>query len=98
MTYDNKKKEWVNKGVGPLRVLKHPDTGKTRILLRQDPSGRITINTALLSGIDYEYAAPKSVKMAVAMDNGTLATYIIRVGKDEDAKELAKVLQENRTN
>ena len=98
LAYNKEKKEWANKGVGPLRVLKHPETGKTRILMRQDPSGKIVINTALLSGVDYEYTAPKSVKMAVAMDNGKLSTYMIHVGKDDDAKELAKILQENKTN
>ena len=98
LTYDNEKKEWVNKGVGPFRVLKHPETGKTRILMRQDPSGRIIVNAALLSGIEYKYAAPKSIKIAIAADNGKLISYMVRVGKEQDAKDLAKVLQENKSN
>ena len=97
LTYDNEKKEWINKGVGPIRILKHTETGKTRILMRQDPSGKIVLNAALLSRMEYKYAAPKSVTMPIATDTGTLATYTVRVGKDEDAKSLAKILQENKS-
>jgi len=98
LTHDNETKEWISKGVGPLRVLKHSETGKTRILMRLDPSGKIVINAALLSSIEYKYAAPKSVMMAIAADTGTLAKYLVRVGKDGDAKDLAKILEENKKN
>lgn len=98
LTHDNKTKDWSSKGVGPLRVLKHSETGKTRILMRLDPSGKIVINAALLSSIEYKYVAPKSVMMAIAADTGTLVKYLVRVGKDEDAKDLAKILEENKKN
>lgn len=98
MTSDKETKNWIGKGVGPLRILKHSETGKTRILMRQDPSGKIVINAALLSSIEYKYATPKSVMVAVAADTGTLVKYLIRVGKDEDAKELAKILEGNKKN
>lgn len=96
MMSDNETKDWISKGVGRLRILKHSETGKTRILMRQDPSGKIVINAALLSTIEYKYATPKSVLVAVAADTGTLVKYLIRVGKDEDAKELAKILEGNK--
>ena len=96
LTYDKEKKDWVSKGVGPLRVLKHSETGKTRVLMRQDPSGRIVLNTALLSGMEYKYVTPKSVQMPIAADTGKLATYTIRVGKDEDAQRLADILEEHK--
>lgn len=98
LTHDNEKKDWISKGVGLLRVLKHSETGKTRILMRLDPSGKIVINAALLSSIEYKYVAPKSVMMAIAADTGTLVKYVVRVGKDEDAKGLAKILEENKKN
>lgn len=98
LTYDSEKKEWISKGVGPLRILKHPETGKSRILMRQNPSGKIALNAALLNGVDYRYVSPKSVRMPVAGDTGKLATYTVRVGKDEDAKRLAEVLEENKSN
>ena len=91
-------KEWVSKGVGIFRVLKHRGTSKTRMLMRQETIGKIILNAALLSAMKYEYAAPKSVKMAVASDNGKLATWFVRVGQDDDAQKLASVLEENKSN
>lgn len=98
MTYDAENKSWPSKGIGMLRVLKHHDNGKTRILLRQDPSGKIVLNAALLETLNYEYVPSKSVKMAVATDAGRLATWMIRTGKDEDARELAKILESEKSN
>ena len=96
ITYSNEAKDWVNKGVGRLRILKHSETGKTRILMRQEPSGKIILNAALLNGIEYKYVAPKSVRMPIAADTGALASYIIRVGKEADAKRLAEILEEHK--
>ena len=96
ITYSNEAKDWVNKGVGRLRILKHSETGKTRILMRQEPSGRIILNAALLNGIEYKYVAPKSVRMPIAADTGALASYIVRVGKEADAKRLAEILEEHK--
>lgn len=96
LTYDAKEEKWVTHCVGPLRVLKHRETGKTRILMRSDPSGRIFINTALLAGIEYKFARPTAVKIAVIQDDGKLKNYTIRVKEEEDAIQLAKVLEENK--
>lgn len=93
MCFDATNKSWPSKGVGVLRVLKHRETAKTRILMRQDPSGKIVLNTALLTTMKYEYVRSKSVKMAVATDQGRLSTWMLRTGKDEDAVELARILE-----
>ena len=98
LMYDNEKKEWPIQGLGPLRVLKDRKTRKTRILLRQDPSGRIVLNAALMSGMSYDYSKPKGVKMGVATDDGKLSTWMIRVGKDDDATRLSSVLEGNKSN
>lgn len=98
MSYDAGTKTWLSKGVGILRVLKHRETAKNRILMRQAPSGKIVLNAALLSTMKYEYLKPKSVKMAVATDGGKLSTWMIRVGNDDDAVELAKILEKEKHN
>lgn len=95
-TADPETKNWILKGVGPLRVLKHSETGRTRILMRQDPSGNIVINAALLSSIEYKYVPKKAVRVAIAADTGKLASYLVRIGNDEDAKSLAKILEEQK--
>lgn len=93
MSYDGATKTWPSKGIGMLRVLKHRETAKTRILMRQDPSGKIVLNAALLGTMKYEYLQSKTVKMAVATDQGKLSTWMLRTGKDEDAVELARILE-----
>ena len=98
MIFESSDKGWVTRGVGKLRVLKHRETAKTRVLMKQDPSGKIILNAALLSTMKYEYMQNKSVKMGVATDVGKLVTWLIRTGKDEDAVELARILEENKSN
>lgn len=98
MSYDAANKSWPSKGVGMLRVLKHRETAKTRILMRQDPSGKIVLNAALLGTMKYENMGSKTVKMAVATDQGKLSTWLLRTGKDEDAVELVKILEAEKNN
>lgn len=98
LIYDAEKKNWPGKGVGMLRVLKHRDSNKTRILMRQDPSGKIVLNASLVSTLKYQFSAPKGVKMAIPTDTGKLSTWLVRVGKEEDAMELAKILEAEKKN
>lgn len=98
MIFESSEKGWVTRGVGKLRVLKHRDTAKTRVLMKQDPSGKIILNAALLSTMKYEHMQSKSVKLGAATDVGKLVTWLIRTGKDEDAVELAQILEENKSN
>lgn len=94
VTYDVDEKAWTTKGLGPLRVLKHKETGRTRIIMRQDPSGRVVLNTALLSGVKYQDAKNKSVKVPIATGAGKLETYIMKVRDHKQAAELSKILEE----
>ena len=98
LIYDAEKKNWPGKGVGMLRVLKHRDSNKTRILMRQDPSGKIVLNAALVSTLKYQFSPPKGVKMVIPTDTGKLSTWLVRVGKEEDATELAKILEAEKKN
>lgn len=98
LIYDADKKNWPGKGVGMLRVLKHRDSNKTRILMRQDPSGKIVLNAALISTLKYQFLPPKGVKMAIPTDTGKLSTWLVRVGKEEDAMELSKILEAEKKN
>ena len=97
-TDEQTKPGWQNKGVGTFRVLKHRQTGKARIVMRLDPSGRLVLNAALLDGVKYQHQAPAAVKMAVASEGGKLTTWVVKVKRDEDAIELASILEENKSN
>ena len=95
-TWDEKVKNWVVRGLGPLRVLKHRETDATRILLRHDPSGRIVINTNLLKDLDYENPQDKTLFIPVLEETGNVVRYMVKVGKDEDAEDLTCILMRNR--
>jgi hypothetical protein len=91
-----KSQGWESKGVGPLRVLKHKDTGVSRILLRMDPTGLVILNKGILSGVKYE-PKDKTVKFLTALDKGSgLETWILQVKTPEMAKTLAEVLEANK--
>lgn len=93
---DDKGSRWESKGVGPLRVLKHTETGVSRVLLRMDPSGVVILNKGLLPGVKYE-PKEKTVKFLAAGDNGKgLETWILQVKSPEIAEALSEVLEANK--
>ncbi|PVH74156.1 hypothetical protein DL98DRAFT_519470 [Cadophora sp. DSE1049] len=89
--------KWTTKGLGPLRVLQDKDTKAVRMLLRADPLGTVVLNKALLSQVTYE-AAAKTVKLLANADDGKgLETWLLQVKTVEIAKDLAAVLEKNKS-
>lgn len=97
LKWDSATSTWAGKGVGPLRVLKNRDSRLTRVLLRQDPSGRIVLNFALSKSFTYESSQSKTVRIPILSESGKIETWMIRVGIDEEAKKLASALEENKS-
>ncbi len=97
LKYDSASSTWPSKGVGPLRVLKNQESHMTRVLLRQDPSGRIVLNFALSKSFTYESSQSKLVRVPFVGESGKIETWMIKVGNDDDAKRLASALEENKT-
>ena len=87
---------WVNKGVGPVRLLKSKSSGMVRILMRQSPSGKIVINTRLMAKVSYTNPQPKTVQVPIIGEGGQMSTWIIRFGTDEDAKEFLNACEKNK--
>lgn len=96
LKWDSATSTWAGKGVGPLRVLKNRESRLTRVLLRQDPSGRIVLNFALSKSFTYESSQTKTVRIPILSESGKIETWMVRVGNDEDAKKLASALEENK--
>lgn len=96
LKWDPASSSWASKGVGPLRVLKNRESHQTRVLLRQDPSGRIVLNFALSKSFTYESSQSKTVRVPIVGDSGKIESWMIKVGNDDDAKKLASVLEENK--
>ena len=88
--------QWQTRGVGPLRVLKHKETGATRLLLRADPRGTIVLNKSLLAGVKYE-VNEKTIKFPAAGEAGKgLETWLLQLKTPQFAQELGEVMESNK--
>ena len=96
LKWDTASSSWASKGVGPLRVLKNRESQQTRVLLRQDPSGRIVLNFALSKSFTYESSQSKTVRVPLVSESGKIESWMIKVGNDDDAKKMASALEENK--
>ena len=85
---------WVPQGVGFLRVLKNRETGRSRVLLRADPSGNIVLNTLLVPQI--EYSQRGSNVQFVVFKEAKPEQWTLRVKTENLATELSTVMQENK--
>ncbi|KAL3953180.1 hypothetical protein ACCO45_013123 [Purpureocillium lilacinum] len=86
----------VDPGVGPLRLLKHKESGVVRLLLRAEPRGHVALNRALLPNMSYK-SEEKYVKITTSNEKGDgLETWMIQVKTKDSAKELGEVLEKNK--
>ena len=85
---------WNTQGLGPMRVLKHKETGKTRVLLRADPGSNIVINAGLIQSVAYTQKK-NNVDFAVYTEKG-VERWFLKVKTEEQAKELSSILEANK--
>lgn len=82
---------WVSKGTGPFRIMKNKSNGKLRVLIRATPSGRVLLNTNVLSTKGLFTNKGKMAQiMAVGSDGKTMETWILSLGKDDAESKVAK--------
>ena len=96
LQWDKDLSSWASKGLGPLRVLRNRESQQTRVLLRQDPSGKIVLNFALSKSFTYESSQSKTVRVPIVNESGKIESWMIKVGNDEDAKKLASTMEDNK--
>jgi hypothetical protein len=81
---------WTTQGTGVARLLQHPGTGRSRMVLRAEPSGNVILNTLLKK--EYKYALTStSVQFTVPDENGNYAQWAIRVKRDNLEQFYAKI-------
>lgn len=85
---------WSPQGLGNLRLLKHPETGRARMVIRGDPNGNVILNTLLKKELDYSLTS-NSVQLIVPEEGGTVSQYAVRV-KKERLQALFDKIQEIR--
>lgn len=69
---------WVSQGTGVVRLLKHPGTGRARVVLRADPGGNIILNTLLKKELDYARTS-NSMQFMVPQAEGKPEQWAVRV-------------------
>ncbi|KJZ79658.1 hypothetical protein HIM_01127 [Hirsutella minnesotensis 3608] len=90
------KSPWATQGVGPLRLLKHRESAKVRLLLRAEPRGHVVLNRSLLPNMSYK-ADEKYVKITTSNEAGDgLETWMIQVKTKDLAKSLAEALEKHK--
>jgi hypothetical protein len=80
-------------------VLKDKTSNKTRMVFRVEPSANILFNSHLVASTTYE-SVPSNKSGAVRgalMYKGNLTRLVFKLKTPEMGKELAKVLEENKS-
>jgi hypothetical protein len=81
---------WTTQGTGVARLLQHPATGRSRMVLRAEPSGNVILNTLLKK--EYKYALTStSVQFTVPDENGNYAQWAVRVKRENLDQFFAKI-------
>ena len=87
---------WETRGLGPFRILKNKTTKKTRMLMRSDPVGRIILNSSLVKGFKYDAPTKSTCRLPMLSESQKLENWVIKVGKDADAGQMARILEANK--
>lgn len=82
-------------GVGILRVLKHKESGKSRVVVRAEGGGRVILNSLLRSSFSYASNGP-TVNVTDILPGGEFSRFMVRVKTPADAEELSKIMEDNK--
>ncbi|EMC98677.1 hypothetical protein BAUCODRAFT_377608 [Baudoinia panamericana UAMH 10762] len=93
---------WVERGKGPLYILRNKTSGKTRVLQKIAPYGKPAMNFDVLKGGKYTQNAGKKTTMASFVDHiqpdtqapSRPSSWLITVKEIQDAQEIARILDE----
>ena len=89
---------YKTRGLGPLRILKHAETGRTRIVMRADPTANVVINAPLLPDGKYDIQRSgkdgASIKLRIYR-NGGFKSWVLKIKNVELAQELVDHLKRN---
>ncbi|KAH7108035.1 hypothetical protein BKA62DRAFT_4476 [Auriculariales sp. MPI-PUGE-AT-0066] len=85
------KMEWQDKGVGYIRLKKHKESGKRRVLLRNSGSGHVQLNFTVFKSLKPK-AEKSFVSFVIVEENGPVSIRI-KVKTAADAKELQDAIQ-----
>ncbi|PWN51880.1 hypothetical protein IE53DRAFT_31819 [Violaceomyces palustris] len=89
--FDGEQKTWKDLGIGMVKIKKHSETGKKRLLVRSEGNGKVVVNFYLFKGL-----APALEKTTVAFlgFEGSTPTQIrCKIKTEDDAKRFKESLE-----
>ncbi|KND02254.1 uncharacterized protein SPPG_09057 [Spizellomyces punctatus DAOM BR117] len=94
-SFDKETSQWKPAGVGQLRVNKHIETGKARLLHRADGSGRVLLNAAVYEGMKFTLKA-NNLSFAIVLEGGVMQQTLVRVKAESNATALLEAIERAR--
>jgi hypothetical protein len=88
---------WAAKGVGPVALVRHKDSGVVSVLMRAKPSGAVVLNTRLVPTVEYKTMGPKRVRIVVPVDGGRPETWLLVFKEHADAIAMAMRCEANKS-
>ncbi|KAH9322693.1 hypothetical protein KI387_017332, partial [Taxus chinensis] len=97
--FDKDGKQWKERGVGTVKILKHKETAKVRLVMRQSKTLKICANHLILASMSLQEHAGSDkswVWHATDFSDGELKDelFCIRLGSVENAKKFKDTFEE----
>uniref|UniRef100_A0A0D6R0V4 RanBD1 domain-containing protein n=1 Tax=Araucaria cunninghamii TaxID=56994 RepID=A0A0D6R0V4_ARACU len=97
--FDKDGNQWKERGVGTVKLLKHKETGKVRLVMRQSKTLKICANHLILASMSLQEHAGSDkswVWHATDFSDGELKDelFCIRLGSVENAKKFKEMFEE----
>ena len=86
---------FVARGVGPLRILRHRESGAVRMLMRVSGNGKVVINARLMPGIPAKKVKPKLAQVTLPSAAGKLEAYFVQAGVEDVIDGLVGAVAQN---
>jgi len=97
--YDTESGEWKERGVGPVKLLRSKDNGRTRLLMRQEKVLKIRANHIVMPGTELQEHQGQTKAwvyrtMDFAEEELRPEMFCIRFGSEEKAQDFKKAFDE----
>ncbi|OJD35809.1 proteophosphoglycan 5 [Diplodia corticola] len=90
-------KKWESKGKGPVRVLKHKESGGVSILFKAEPMGRVLINTRVQPSFHYKKAKAKFATFPLPDEKGKITPQYLKFEDDADCAKFVDVCESSKS-
>lgn len=87
---------WTDIGICILKILRHKETKKARIIARSEGAGALRLNARIYPHFKYSHEGKVNVKVYLQVDATAYETYLVKTKEKEVALQLLKVLNENK--